>query len=215
MSFEPESRESPLETALFTYKESSDPCTIEARVGKGAHVISSDGGKLVAVQGAREKFSGAVRKMTIAAWVRMSEKTSFTLFWRIPGSTSSPGFFQLVYSGYQTLVLIAVGSDGGARSATSPVTVIVPDDWTHLAMTFDEGAVRFYVNGQQTGPDVYLPDELPESPNADVSFAGFVESQAKLQIDDYVVMMNAALGAEDIYDVFENGFSHFFSKSNQ
>jgi hypothetical protein len=91
--------------------------------------------------------------------------------------------------------------------APSPIPL---NEWTHLAITFDGKFKRLYVNGVQIasqvelGVLVYDPANVPVTIGSDWAF-GLSSSNFNGRIDE-ISIYNRALGAEEIFGIFEADF---------
>jgi hypothetical protein len=94
--------------------------------------------------------------MTLEAWVRPDQTTN----WRtVMFKESVGGMAYTLYSNTPAdvpSVRAGVAGDVGVEAA-SPVD---PNEWTHLAATYDGSILRLYVNGVQAGAHAY-PGEIP------------------------------------------------------
>ncbi|MBA4372574.1 MAG: hypothetical protein C0402_06890 [Thermodesulfovibrio sp.] len=111
-------------------------------------------------------FNGANDYVAIPAHVSMNLGTEFTVdFWMQPAVTidpSDPLMHTLLFKGDSNLIDIANGDGrieiiGPAQRPTSVTSTWTAGQWYHIAVTFDSGGYKIFVNGLQEGssPDTY------------------------------------------------------------
>lgn len=91
----------------------------------------------------------------------------------------------------------------------SPFT-IPPDEWTHLAITFDELTMRLYVNGAQAAArkelDVLVYDAAPVPVTIGSDWASNVSSDRFKGLIDEVALYNRALTADEVLSIYNADF---------
>ncbi len=167
-------------------------------------------------------FQDEIQKMTIATWVRPTEITPITIFWRLATSTGYSGFFQFAYLGHDRLYFQATGPEGEegtpgvspAVSSRSPVS-LQPGEWNHLAMTFNNGEVCFYANGEMLGQPMAFPLEtLPaQPPQGTPSLLALAGVQEGTHADDFALFGDRALSPDEIRALYENGLTNFLENT--
>ncbi len=166
-------------------------------------------------------FREEIRQITIAAWVRPEEIKPFVIFWRIASSTANPGFFQFTLLGQGRLYFAAAGPEGEAGepairpaiSSRSPAPV-KQGEWTHLAMTFNNGEVRFYANGELLGEPLAFPLETipPLSTQGVPSMIALSGLPAGSQADEFALFGSRVLTPEEVQSLYENGLEAFLKQ---
>ncbi|MEO8207086.1 MAG: LamG-like jellyroll fold domain-containing protein [Chthoniobacterales bacterium] len=194
--------------------------TTEAKFGKGSMVIDEkkgpSGNLISGFTTMPSEFIEEIQKMTITFWIKSATTGDFFIVERLPGGT--PGYFALNYSiSYKCLFFSFVGTNGarlGARSTKIPF--MEPGEWMHVAMTFDEGKVVFYVNGVTMGDGETASQGVTSIPAAQgaVTLVGFSRLAPGSYVDDFGFFTNKVLSESDIDVVFNKGLESFVKSSS-
>ena len=210
------------------FPEGSQISFEEARFGKGSLLINSSGDRkntlaweALLSSAELEAFQSETRSLTLVAWVRSPDWKPFVLFWRVPSDIGLPGFFQFAFLGGEKskLFFSVTGPEeagkGVRHEVLSPKTVsIVPEDWNHFAVTFDEGVVQFYCNGEPVGEPCSLPiEEIPPLAAKFPSMKAFLGVDAGSSVDDFGLFGDRALSGEDIRAIHDTGLQAFLENS--
>ncbi|MEO6054008.1 MAG: LamG domain-containing protein [Chthoniobacterales bacterium] len=214
------------------YLGDTQQTTTQAKFGKGSMLIGEKKGDVIFINHGSgfasqpSEFNDAIEKMTITAWVRPVNPSD--------GGQNSfyPGFLILARSGgenawgvghfmfgfaYNKLEL-RYYSDGGLKQVfQSPLIKrrFESEEWTHLAVTFDQGKMVFYVNGLPIGDADGAPmkaTNISEMPGKSV-LVGFTASHAGDCIDDFGFLVGRALSESDIEKVYDKGLQEFVKSS--
>ena len=82
-------------------------------------------------------------------------------------------------------------------------------EWTHVAMTFNEGKVAFYYNGEPVGEVQSMPDGMTSvTAIADLGvgmFRGLVSSPGISHLDDFGFFAETVLSPAEIARIYEKG----------
>lgn len=192
----------------------------KARFGKGSLLIKGGLAWETMIEAAEwEPFRGEIRQMTISAWVRPSGLESFVVFWRLPSALEWPGFFQFSsLGGEKNPLYFAVTGPGAEQDAkgeqhqvlSTQSVSFLPDEWNHLALTFNEGEVTFYVNGERVGAPVTVPiDTIPAITNPQPSMKAAAGSAQPMFLDDFGLFGSTALTADEVFLVYQDGLDTF------
>lgn len=219
-------------TSEFRIKlaEGSQISFTQARFGKGSLLISPHEGrsgvaweKLINSE-EWKPFQAEIDKMTITAWVRPSGTEPFIIFWRIPSQTSLPGFFQFTFlGGASNRLYFAATGPGEGEKGTGAQHILMSSlsvtpltgEWNHFALTFEDGEVRFYLNGELVGEPRFFPLEvIPASENRFPSLKAVAGVGEGSYVDDFGFFGNRALSGDDIRSIYENGLQAFLEKSS-
>jgi len=182
----------------------------EPRFGKGSLLIQ--GGQRAATAGwyapleSVLEFADETEKMTMTLWIRATEVGSVPLVRRSQFSGKDPGTFGFHLDGVGRLVF----SIDKQKVQSAPIG-LQAGQWTHLAVTFDKGAVIFYVNGEEAAS---MPIEVEKVPMASLkgSFSGFLNAPVGLFADDFGFFGNRTLTADDIKQLYQEGLEKWMQK---
>ena len=168
-----------------------------------------------------ESFKGETRQMTISVWVRLATPAPFIIFRRIPANNLAQGFFQFTYlGGEKGRLYYSMTGEGEAGMAPTfqaispePASVL-PGEWTHLAMTFSEGEIRFYANGSPVGKATFIEAQVIPNAFHELSsmkaLSGVGEGTA---VDDFGFFGSRALDDHEIAALYRNGLQAFQEKT--
>ncbi|MBT3267643.1 LamG domain-containing protein [Candidatus Poribacteria bacterium] len=165
--------------------------------GHTGGAIEFDGGSEVVVEDADSLR--LVTGVTIAVWAMPVEgQAAWAKFLIKQKSDEYP--YSLQYDDAQGL-FGTVHAD--ARFDTSPHLANFPDEWAHLAMTYDGAAVVLYKDGVEVGRNDSATGDLQQN-DLPVSIGGRMgSSQDFAGVLDEVYLWNRALGPDDIPKVME------------
>ncbi len=208
--------------------ESSRVSTEQHRFGKGALLINERpksekpvglGWETLLTRPEQEAFKEEIRKCTVTAWVKPEGIEPFIVFWRIPGATYLPGYLQFSFLGGEKgrfyASMTGAPEEGGEKGKgwngmSSLPASLPPGEWSHLAMVFDEGEVRFYLNGAPLGVPLHSTiSTLPAMESQYPSMKAFSGVDAGTVVDDFALFGSRALTDEEIAAVYEHGLEAF------
>ncbi|MEO8205367.1 MAG: LamG domain-containing protein [Chthoniobacterales bacterium] len=201
------------------YEGDTHQTTEQFKFGKGSMVVSEKlnpkGNNIGGFTGSSQDLEGDIHKMTITAWVRPADSKQFTLLSRLPASAA--GSFSLVYShSYKTFFFAITKSDGTRKSYTSaPLPFFEPNEWLHVALTFDEGKIVFYVNGLPIKDADATADGITTipTPQGKQTLLGFSDSRPGTYVDDFGLFTDHALTEQEMDKVFNKGLEEFVKNS--
>jgi|GEM_PF-4221168 len=155
------------------------------------------------------ELAESVQKMTIVLWLRPSNRdTNFTFLVRPSGDPGGTGFFSFTYTTRR--LCLNFTSDLGERktSASAPVDAWMVGEWIHLGITFEEGNVRFFVNGETFGEVHPLQSAaIPAANFEKTAFAAYtIEGNF---LDDFGFFGDTALSADEIRQIYSDGLKKF------
>ena len=85
--------------------------------------------------------------------------------------------------------------------------------WTHLAVTYDDGVVTFYLDGKQAGPQEWIPGGEPVKLERNLLIGEDAEMGSDEQLHgnaDDILILGRVLSAQDIATLSEKGASVLF-----
>lgn len=157
-----------------------------------------------------EGFRDEIRAMSIVAWIKPTEaKYAAVILRRIAAN----GGFDFTCS---KSLIFSVVSDGIGSQKTSPtLPPAVPDEWMHVAVTFNEGEVTFYQNGEAY-PGVELGvSKIPAIGDDEKGvLAGFLDAPVDTSVDDFAFFGDRALTPEEISKIYADGLEAFYSNDS-
>lgn len=189
--------------------------TAEAKFGEGSLLIqksptSAMAGWYTQMQGSQESLRGEIHKMTVSTWVRPVDHSGAILFLR--RSSDFGGRFSFLYASGCLQLTVKNGEEKELTVASSKIT-LHPEEWVHVAFSFDEGEVRFYMNGEELG----APQQLPEASSIhavdpgdkSANLAGYLASPVGMHVDDFAFFGNSALDEAAIQMLFSEGLEAY------
>lgn len=169
-------------------------------------------------------FTDQTEKMTIATWVRPVSLEWFLIFWRIASQSHNPGHFQFSYLGGDKgyLYFSVTGPGDGAEEEiprfhvrSSEKAPLRANEWNHLAMTFDEGEIHFYVNGNQLGGTRVIElQSIPMITRGTPSLKGMEGLGDGSLVDDFAFFGSRALSSAEIARLYRDGLKSFLDNSS-
>lgn len=186
-----------------------------------------------------DQLAGEMSRMSIVCWVYLPESGVSEEGFFIAGRTydrqalkdASPeeravGVWRFTVARSMGL-WFEVGSGGKIRVDTSRAmpseSFLVPEQWIHLAMTFEQGVVNFYINGQQVHGG-FLPGGVSSIPamesgaehgvwdigsNPGYAYPAMPHDS---HIDDFGFFGNRVLSAKEIDAIHQHGLREFLGK---
>lgn len=163
---------------------------------------------------------GSISRMTITLWIKPRDEREGSnqvfLVQRLVRS-SIPGQFtfgtHFGSDGLRTLHFYLGRGEGEvmAKIHSEEMHAWSPDGWIHLAMTYDNGKIVFYVNGEMLGFPQLLPEEeiVEMFEDASSTLRTMVSSPGVEYMDDFGFFGDAALSEEQIREIYENGLKAF------
>lgn len=181
--------------------------------GKVGQAFNFDGsGNHVRIPAASSLNVGVGSGLTIEAWLNPADlATSGPIVeWALNGAYATHFYANTLGSGQ--LYANIVGSDGGQRTIQSLTSVLIPNAYQHVALTYDRasGIAKLWHNGvvvresnlgsfiPRTDTNLYIGYRPPTSPGGPVSFRGKI---------DEVSIYSRALAASEIEAIYEAGVS--------
>ncbi|MEO8205638.1 MAG: LamG-like jellyroll fold domain-containing protein [Chthoniobacterales bacterium] len=216
------------------YLGDTQQTTTQAKFGKGSMLIGQKKGeapviiKGYGVASMPSEFNDGIRKMTISLWVRPAiqqegSANSFTpgflIFARYGGAGGvGVGYFMFAFA-YKALEFNIYSESTGKieKFRSAPVKYVESDEWIHLAMTFDEGKIVFYLNGlpiSDTDASSLNVTTIPESQGKSIMI-GFSNSRPGDCIDDFGFWAGTAASESDIDKIYNKGIQEFVKDSGK
>jgi len=168
--------------------------------------------------GASSPSGRKISRMTIMMWIKarpegMAGQETFLLQRLGP---KGEGAFTFSYSSGKRFVFYTSAAKGDntiAKLQSEPLPTWPGGEWGHVAMTFNQGEVAFYFNGEPVGEPRMLPEEITSIPEIEGEKKGFfrsmVSSPGVSHIDDFGFWADEALSAEQIRAAGESGLKVF------
>lgn len=207
----------------ITYRGTTHQTTEQHKFGKGSVLItektSPHGYNLGGFSGPASEIPGDIRKLTITAWVRPVDGKPFVIFSRFPPAipASTPGSLEFVYSSAYKCFWFEFFQADKTRPAfrSKKINFIEPDEWLHIAVTFDEGKVVFYMNGLPIGDaDASSTTQSIYAAQEGQILGGFVDARPGTYVDDFGIFADRALNPEEIDQIYHNGLKEFLKESS-
>ncbi len=158
-------------------------------------------------------FSSEIKRLTISCWVKPSQELDMRVLFltRYAGDPKYAGSFKYFWE--NGTFKFSIQTDDDYFLAQSPPTPpIEPGAWTHLAMTFQDGEVTFYFNGEVFG----LPEKMPVDaiPAVDMDtkkavFHIFSGLPAGSFVDELAFLGGEALSEKEIHRLHAEGVEAF------
>ncbi|MEO8204803.1 MAG: LamG domain-containing protein [Chthoniobacterales bacterium] len=194
--------------------------TEQFKFGKGSMVIDEKkgpaGNPIGGFASLPSEFIDEIHKMTITTWIRPSTSGDFWIIQRMPNG--APGYFSLNYSVvYKCFFFGYTGNDStqglGARS--NKINFIEPDEWVHIALTYDAGKIVFYVNGISAGEGDVTAQGSSSIPavSGSSTLSGFTALTPGSYVDDFGFFPDRALSEADMDVIFNKGLESFVKAS--
>ncbi len=171
-------------------------------IQKGAHAATA--GWYASLDSIPE-FAEKLDSLTITLWICPEKEGAIPLVRRSQHTESGEGVFAFYLDGLSRLVF----SVGKERALSLPITV-VPRQWTHLAVTFERGAVKFFVNGElwEAVPSRLSMEQIPGASDKG-AFSGLLSSHPGLYLDDFGFFGDRALSGAEIKGIYADGLDKF------
>lgn len=198
-----------------------------AKFGPGSLALGAEAlmgvGDFLRAESSSSELAREISKMTISVWVMAraedaGDKEIFILQ-RLNGSEGMGGFTFLYAptgTGEGRLSFFTTRSDGQggiSRVYSEEKVHFAPGEWTHVAMTLENGQVAFYLNGQALGSPQALPDAatvIPDITDSNVGVFRLMVSSPSIQYaDDFAFFGDTALDADGIQRLYERGLQEF------
>ncbi|MEO8824297.1 MAG: LamG-like jellyroll fold domain-containing protein [Chthoniobacterales bacterium] len=157
------------------------------------------------------EWNGAIHKMSVVTWIRPSlTSRELCVLSRIaypaPEGTMLFRYFPTPYNCYS---FSFVGKDRKFYGINSDKFLcVLGGEWMHMAMTFNEGKVAFYINGLPVGGTDLGNVFIPEIKAAAV-LEGFYNLPRGSNVDDFGLFTDRVLSAADIEKIYNNGLDEF------
>jgi len=208
------------------FSKNSARVTENARFGRGCLRIGRLSGERsqgyafeAMLRGAMlEQFREPVSRMTISLWLYRVGDTPVVMFRRMPGAPRSAGFFQWVLlKGEKTRFYFAATAENGDEPGgyktyellSKAVFTVPPGEWNHLAMTFDQGVVSFYLNGRLAGEPQSVPySVIPVATEPLSSILAAAQLEEGSLVDEFLLLGDQALGEMEILEIYEKGIAN-------
>ncbi|MEO8206229.1 MAG: LamG domain-containing protein [Chthoniobacterales bacterium] len=209
------------------YLGDTQQTTEQHKFGKGSMLIGEKKG-LTPIRGLASGFiaassdsSEAIHKMTITVWIRPvtppegvpnSFKGEAHILARYVGNGMKAGSFIYNFTPKAFNFWYVSADEGNIQKFRSaPLPFIEPDEWSHMALTFDEGNVTFYFNGLPIAQADAVHQGAPSigAPQGKSSILGFSSLLPGDCIDDFGVFEGRALTEPEIDRIYTKGLEEF------
>lgn len=197
------------------YMGSASRTTDAAKFGEGSMALGEDdlkglGGQLNVFNGTQE-LGKEITKMTVSLWLLPGDGTQPAfLLQRL--NTGGVGGFQFHYTSPGVLLFFVQRSDGGeggAKVYSNRFPPLQQEEWVHVAMTYADGNVTFYLNGQSLGEAQPVPSgttSIQDISDSRVAvLRSMVSSHGIRNMDDFAIFTDKALSDEEIQKLCERG----------
>lgn len=161
-------------------------------------------------------FSSEIKQMTISCWIKPSQDLDgrVLLLTRYAGDPKYAGSFKYFWE--SGTFKFSVQTENDYFLAQSPPTPTMdPGAWIHLAMTFKDGEVTFYFNGEAFGIPEAMPVDAIPAVDMDTKRAVFHVASglpAGSFVDDLAFFGSEALSEKDIHRLYTEGLEAFNNK---
>lgn len=153
-----------------------------------------------------------LRRLSLVCWVKPADIShSFGIAERRPPAEYG-GFWGLGFTGYNTLLFRITGENAENEECHSKSIqhLIAADEWIHLAVTYDEGEVIFYVNGEKWGGSHHFNQtQIPASDINRTTLSLFRENVEGTLVDDFAIFYDRLLAEDEIADICQKGLEAF------
>lgn len=201
-------------TQVMHFNPDTRQTTSVHKFGKGSMEVVGDPAEIrqhpAGFTSLPNEWSGAIHKMSVVTWIRPSiTSQEIGILSRItypaPDGTILLRYIQTPYN-YLTLSFISNNQNHYVLS--DRFLCVLADEWVHMAVTFDEGKIVYYINGLPAG-----------SGDVGIAFIPAIKEPARLEgfyslprgsyVDDFGLFMDRALSATDIEKIYNNGLEEF------
>lgn len=190
-------------------------------ISKASHITAENPkfgeGSLLIQQGTRAATTGfytdlssvpdlnmGTKQLSISAWICMVDDSPLNIIQRATLDTGSLGRFLFRIDRKQRLSFSI-----DKKNAISEWLDFPPHgEWFHVAVTFQEGEVNFYYNGELFSTTVLGVSEIAEV-SGDGSFSLGLHGQPGVQFDDVAFMGDTVLTEEEIRQIFTVGLKQY------
>lgn len=183
----------------------------QAKFGQGSLQIGKDrtGTTGFPNQDYELDFMSEIKQMTISLWFKPAESLEMSALFlaRYAGDPQKTGSFKFFWE-KGTFKFSIKTADGSLGVISAPVPEMEPEAWNHVAMTFKDGEVAFYINGEpfgfpETMPVNAIPAADPEGGRTIFHLASGLPEGS--YVDDVAFLSGEALGEKDIHRLFTEG----------
>lgn len=161
-------------------------------------------------------FSSEIKRLTISCWIKPSQGLDMRVLFlsRYAADPKYAGSFKYFWENNIFMFSVQTADDYFVIQSP-PVPPIEPGEWTHLAMTFNDGEVTFYFNGEVFGfPEKMPVDAIPavdmETKRAIFHIASGLPAGSS--VDDLAFFGSEALNEKEIHRLYTEGLEAFNNK---
>ncbi|MEO8206625.1 MAG: LamG-like jellyroll fold domain-containing protein [Chthoniobacterales bacterium] len=154
-----------------------------------------------------------LHKLSLVVWVRPASINSFTILRkRVPGEYIPNSFaFGYAARGYKCLMLNFFYNGSNHNTRSSKIFTLMSEEWIHLAVTFDQGKVAFYLNGLPFGgvnESSPAGTTIQTTPGQNV-YQSFFDIEDGSYVDDFGIFFDRALNPEEIEKIYTTGLQDY------
>ncbi|MFV0415344.1 MAG: LamG domain-containing protein [Chthoniobacterales bacterium] len=152
------------------------------------------------------EFSPETNHLTISIWLSLVDDDPFPIFGRGSFEENKVGRFMLRIDGGQRLVF----SVGKTDLRSTKLSLPSHGEWFHVAVTFSEGEVSFYFNGELVNSEVLDVSEIFEVSGGGAISLG-LNGREGVRFDDVAFIGSEALDSEEIQKIYKIGLKQYIS----
>ncbi|MEO6053891.1 MAG: LamG-like jellyroll fold domain-containing protein, partial [Chthoniobacterales bacterium] len=202
---------------IFHYRGASHQTTEQHKFGNGGVEINENSKHRKGLETVLQSTPQEIHKMSIVVWYRPSNVERVTVLRkRMPMDYISNTFsFMYVRNGYDCMFFNFLNGGMNHDARSSKIRCLISEEWIHLAVTFNEGKVAFYVNALPYGEvDKSSAGEttIQSTPGQNVLQA-FIDAGSGSYVDDLGVFFDRALSAEDVEKIYTDGLKDYVTNS--
>lgn len=155
-------------------------------------------------------FRGGTDKLTILAWVSLIDHRPLNIIIRSNFDQAKEGELLFRITAQQRIFL----SVDGFQALSEVLSISDFGDWAHVGVTFREGEVFFYLNGDFIGSAFIGTDQLSET-YSEGSFSLGLHSSEGVQFDEVAFVGSEALDQDSIRKIYQLGLRDYLSSRGQ
>ncbi|MEO8206624.1 MAG: LamG-like jellyroll fold domain-containing protein [Chthoniobacterales bacterium] len=200
------------------YRGETRQTTDQAKFGHGSMEIKENAERRKGFYTLPVDSVGDIHKLTLALWVRPSTTKGFMLMLKLVPNGHAPNSLSFGYirDGYDCLNFNFYDGKVNNPFMSNKVRCLISGEWIHLAATFDEGKVAFYVNGLPYGGGTAADPKstvITSEPGQSIWISLYNLSDGSY-VDDYALFLDRALSEEDVDGLYHNGLKAYLTKTS-